>query len=130
MPLFIFPLACLKDLSKLANASILGMACIGYITVLTVVDKFVDTTSPAPVIATAKFTFQIFECFSVFLFAFLNHFTTVALVPVLVRPTPARRNQLIVTSQVATTAIYLLVAAFGYWHFGDSVTDDILRPAK
>lgn len=123
---FIFPLACLKDLSKLANASILGMACIGYITVLTIVDYFVHTPVPVPTIYAAKFTFEIFECFSVFLFAFLNHFTTVALVPVLIRPTPSRRHQLIATSQIATTAIYLLVAGFGYLHFGDSITGDIL----
>lgn len=127
---FIFPLACLKDLSKLANASILGMMCIGYITVLTIVDYFVHTPEPAPTIVPAKFSFEIFECFSVFLFAFLNHFTTVALVPVLIRPTPARRHQLIVTSQIATTTIYLLVAAFGYLHFGDGVTRDILAARK
>lgn len=130
--ILIFPLACLKDLSKLANMSILGMICIGYITVLTVVDYFVhDTGSAPPVTSPFLFSTDIFGAISDLVFAFANHFTTVALVPVLIRPTPARRHQLIAISQIATTLIYMIVALFGYFHFGDALKgNDILNARK
>lgn len=120
--LFVFPLSCLKDMSALAKTSIAGMACMLYVAGLTVVDFFIGRGSRAPVtIRLYNLDSSFFTVFSNFLFAYMNHFTIVSIVPVMVNPTPARRSILIIASAFFTTLIYLLVAIFGYLHFGQGI---------
>jgi len=129
--LLIFPLACLKDMSKLAKVSIAGMACMVYVAVLTIFDYFYDSpTSKLAKIAYARPSFDVFTGFSNFLFAYTNHFTIVGLMPVMIDPTPSLRTQLILFSSGASTLMYISVAAFGYLHFGDAVTNNILLSPK
>jgi amino acid permease len=125
--LLIFPLSCLKDMRILAKTSLAGMVCMTYVTVLTVVDYFVDQeVSQSASVNLVRFKIEFFSAFSTILFAFTNQFTIVALIPVLIRPTPWRRTKLIIVSSVATTVIYLLVGGFGYAHFGDAIEGNIL----
>lgn len=128
--LLTLPLACLRDMSALGKASIMGMVCMGYILLLTVVDFFVDSAGRAIAEAPLITTFGVdvfFGCFSTLLFAFVNHFTMVSVVPALIDPTPARRAKVTVYSAVFVFVFYLIVATFGYLHFGMAVSDNILN---
>lgn len=117
----IFPLACLKDMSKLSKSSLAGLLCMAYILLLTVWDSIFDTTeylAPriAPVIST-----QFFSAFGNIIFAFVNHFTIVAIVPVMVDPSPRRRSTMIAASNSTVLIVYLTAAICGYLHFGSSI---------
>lgn len=123
----IFPLAVLKDLSKLAKASIVGMCCMGFICGLTVVDYFLDRDT----VAVAEYTTFVWapsalQAFSTILFAFCNHFTMLSIVPAFIDPSPRRRTILTALSSSVVFLFYLLVSLFGYLHFGDQVNGNIL----
>ena len=121
----IFPLALLRDLSKLAKASLAGMVCMAMVCGLIVIDYFVDTSSPAPVYT--KFNSSgAMLAFGNILFAFCNHFTMLAIIPTFVDPTPKRRSILTAISSTVVFVFYFLVALFGYLHFGDGVPYKIL----
>ena len=127
--LVIFPLAMMKDLKRLSTLSILGMACVGYITILSVwnlasvgFSKNFDDGEPAMF----RFSSSIFTVIANMIFAFANHFTIVGIVPRLERPLPGRRRSMIVVSQLITTAIYLTVSLSGFWAFGKDIKSDIL----
>lgn len=123
----IFPLAVLKDLSKLAKASIVGMCCMGFICGLTVVDYFLDRST----VATAEYTAFVWapsalKAFSTILFAFCNHFTMLSIIPAFINPSPRRRTILTGLSSSIVFIFYLLVSLFGYLHFGNQVNSNIL----
>ena len=122
----IFPLACLKDMSKLSRSSLAGLLCMAYILVLTVWDSFVDKTDYLPPRIAPRFTTQFFSAFGNIIFAFVNHFTIVAIVPVMVDPTPTRRSIMILVSNYTVLFVYLVAAISGYLHFGSSI--DPSRP--
>jgi amino acid permease len=117
----IFPLSCLRDMSALAKSSLAGLACMAYILLLTIVDFFVDSTHYQPPRLLPHFSTQFFSAFGSIIFAFVNHFTIVAIVPVMVEPSPARRSQMILFSNSTVIAVYLSAAIFGYLHFGSSI---------
>lgn len=124
------PMACLRDMSALGKASIMGMVCMCYILVLTVVDYFVDSAGRAAtesplIIASSIDTF--FQCFSTMLFAFVNHFTMVSLVPVLIDPTPSRRAKVTIYSATFIFVFYAILATFGYLHFGVNTATNLLN---
>lgn len=124
----IFPLACLRDLSKLARASIVGMCCMAFVCGLTVIDYFADSTT----VNMANYTAVVLKpsalaAFSTILFAFCNHFTMLSIVPNFISPTPRRRALLTAFSSTVVFIFYLLVSLFGYLHFGDAVADNILK---
>jgi amino acid permease len=125
-----FPLACLRDMSSLGKASILGMICMSYILILTVLDCIFDSigrsTTQSP--AFAAVTPSVFaSCFSSLLFAFVNHFTMVSVVPSLIDPTPKRRAQLTLGSAIFVYAFYAIIGLAGYIHFGTAVPKQILE---
>lgn len=123
----IFPLACVRDLSKLSKASVVGMACMGFVCVLTVVDYFIDTETVSKASYTAiKLSYPALQSFTLILFAFCNHFTMLTIVPTFIDPTPARRSKLLVISSSVVFVFYFLVSLFGYLHFGDDVRKNIL----
>ncbi len=124
--MLIFPLACLRDLSKLARASVVGMACMAFVCGLTVVDYFVGTRPADATLTMFKFAPSALMAFSNILFAFCNHFTMVAIIPVFIDPTPRRRSILVTISATIVLLFYFLVSLFGYLHFGNSVADNIL----
>ena len=91
--LLIFPLACMRDMRLLAKTSFVGMACMFYVLLWTVVDFFYDSdvSKAAVVEAAVPVTFKGFVVvFSGLLFAFVNHFTLLSTVPTLINPTPTR----------------------------------------
>ncbi len=124
--LAIFPLASLRELSKLASASIVGMVCMGLVCILTVCDYFFDKLSTPVTYELFKFDSGVLRAFSNILFAFSNHFTMLAIIPTFVNPTVARRNRLLAISASVVAAFYLIIAAFGYLHFGEGIENDIL----
>lgn len=125
--LLIFPLACLRDLSKLAKASIVGMMCMAFVCGLTVIDYFADSSTANTVTYTAfNFNSSALRAFSNILFAFCNHFTMLAIIPTFINPTPRRRSILLLSSSTVVVTFYFLVSLFGYLHFGDAVPDNIL----
>ncbi|PJF16565.1 hypothetical protein PSACC_03614 [Paramicrosporidium saccamoebae] len=126
----IFPLAAQRDMSALAKGAMIGMVCMGYILVLTVADYLyaVATGATAPdVVMIVPFSFgDFFRTFSGMLFAFVNHFTLLAVVPVMVDPSPKRRMSLTLSSSGVVLGFYLLVAVCGYLHFGATVPQLVL----
>ena len=118
----ILPLACLRDMSKLARSSLAGLLCMAYILALTVADYFADGAVYAAPRLGPRLSTQLFSAFGSIIFAFVNHFTLVAVVPVMVDPTPQRRTRMILASNATVTAVYLCAATFGYLHFGASIS--------
>ena len=132
---FIFPLSCMHDMRKIANASIAGMICVFYIFTLTVVDFLVDLgrgrTAGSESITLFRLKSDFLNTFSNMVFAYVNHFTLVSLVPALKNRSWPRRAALIWSSSGIVTAVYVGMGVAGYLHFGNSVTPDILSaPAK
>ena len=123
--LLILPLSCLRDMRLLARTSLAGLLCMLYICLLTVVDFFVDRNTAAPIVL-VRFSMAFFSAFCTILFAYTNHFTMVALVPVLKDPSPVRLSKLNLISSVIVFAVYALVGGFGYGHFGDDLKGNIL----
>lgn len=117
----IFPLACLKDMSKLARTSLAGLLCMGYILILTVIDSIYDKTEYLPPILAPRISTQFFSAFGNIIFAFVNHFTIVAIVPVMIDPSPQRRSAMITSSNLTVLIVYLTAAIAGYLHFGSSI---------
>ena len=129
--LMIYPLACLRDLSKLAKASFVGMLCMTFVCGLTIIDYFLDSAT----VANATYTMfnistKIFPAFATILFAFCNHFTMLAIIPQFVNPSPKRRSLLLVYSSTFILVFYFLMSLFGYLHFGDAVENNILLSRK
>lgn len=122
----IFPLACLKDMSKLSKSSLAGLLCMAYILLLTVWDSIFDKAEYLPPRIAPRISTQFFSAFGNIIFAFVNHFTVVAIVPVMVDPSPQRRSTMIATSNVTVLIVYLTAAICGYLHFGSSI--DPSRP--
>jgi amino acid permease len=123
---FMFPLSLLKDMSKLGYISIAGMLCIFYITVLTVIDYFVEGKVPNTDYTMIRVGSDFLNAFSSIMFAFVNQFTLLALIPVLINPRNLRRSSLISSSSSIVTLVYLLIGICGYLHFGNNVASDIL----
>lgn len=129
----IFPLSCLRDMSALAKTSILGMASMLYIAGLLAYDALTygnstfGIASPLkpemtpPTMSTAQFALELCGFVGKLIFAFVNHFTIVSLVPVMKNPSAKSRLSLITVSTIAATVIYLLAAFGGYYRFGSLV---------
>ena len=117
----IFPLACLKDMSKLSKSSLAGLLCMAYILLLTVWDSIFDTTEYLPPRIAPRISTQFFSAFGNIIFAFVNHFTIVAIVPVMIDPSPLRRSTMISISNSTVLLVYLTAAICGYLHFGSSI---------
>ena len=128
---FIFPLSLMKDMSKLGYTSIAGMTCIFYIAGLTVVDFIIEGRVPGADYTLLRIKSDFLSAFSSILFAFVNQFTLVSLIPVLLNPSRLRRASLISSSASIVTTVYLCMGISGYLHFGDQVARDILSaPTK
>lgn len=117
----IFPLACLKDMSKLSKSSLAGLLCMAYILLLTVWDSIFDKTEYLPPRIAPRISTQFFSAFGNIIFAFVNHFTIVAIVPVMIDPSPQRRGAMIASSNGTVLIVYLTAAITGYLHFGSSI---------
>jgi amino acid permease len=132
--LAILPLACLKDMSKLSKSSLAGLLCMAYILLLTLWDSVTDKTEYLPPRLAPQITTQFFSAFGNIIFAFVNHFTIVAIVPVMLDPSPKRRAAMITSSNCTVLVVYLSAAIAGYLHFGSSINPsrpDILNsPAQ
>jgi amino acid permease len=125
----IFPLSLLGDLSILGYTSLAGMLCILYNAVLTVVDFAMAAAKgqlDRSLYTMFRFRSDFLSSFASIMFAFVNQFTVVALMPVLKRPTTARRATLVGSSSSIVTAVYMAMGLCGYLHFGDLVPEDIL----
>jgi amino acid permease len=128
-----FPLACLRDLSALAVSSIVGMVSMLGVVCL-VVSHYFTSASTAPTTLTLSEAFASenvlgpagWSAFGGIIFAFVNHFTMVSLVPVMERPTPARRATLNLVATAACLLIYLPCAVCGYLMFSKTKAPTIL----
>lgn len=117
-------------MSKLGYTSIAGMICIFYITLLTVIDYLVEGRIPNATYTLFRFKSDFLSSFSSIMFAFVNQFTLVALIPVLINPSKNRRSALISSSSSIVTIVYLLIGICGYLHFGNDVPRDILSAPR
>lgn len=128
--LFIFPLSCMRDMSMLAKTSILGMVSMLYISGLLAYDALTRGTSygiasavdagtyTRPTMNTFEFCFALCGFIGELVFAFVNHFTIVSLVPVMKDPSAKSRMTLISVSTISACVIYLLAALGGFYRFG------------
>ena len=127
--LCIFPLSLLRDMSMLAKTSILGMVSMLYIAGLLAFDALTHGTSygiassveagTVPVkLVRMEFAFALCGFIGKLVFAFVNHFTIVSLVPVMKNPSAGSRKTLIAISTFAATAIYLMASLGGNSRFG------------
>lgn len=126
----IFPLSCMRDMSMLAKTSILGMVSMLYIAGLLAYDALthgnatfeiaseVARGTDAVKMTAFEFAYALCGFVGKLIFAFVNHFTIVSLVPVMKNPSAKSRLSLIAVSTVAATVIYLLAALGGYFRFG------------
>lgn len=125
----IFPLSCLRDMSALAKTSIVGMLSMLYISGLLAYDAFtVGTTWAVPSTLVAgtdklnmsafKFASALLESVGKLIFAFVNHFTIVSLVPVMKDPSASARAKLISVSTACAVLIYSMAAFGGLGRFG------------
>jgi amino acid permease len=142
-------LSCLRDLSKLALTSILGMLLMLFLTGLVIYKSATGDISKEAAEALAKgvalnpqflalhkpiselaafqpLSLAALGCFGDIIFAYMNHFTIVALMPVLKQPTPARRLSLNIVATITATVIYCTVAFFGYRYYGNAMVEDVL----
>lgn len=136
--LCIFPLSLLKDMSMLAKTSILGMVSMLYIASLLAYDALTYGTAYGIAHEAADnfgaeaydhgslFNFAFFLCGTIgkLVFAFVNHFTIVSLVPVMKDPSAKSRMTLVTVSTLAATVIYVLAAFGGYNRFGSLLIRD------
>lgn len=125
----IFPLSLLRDMSILGYTSLAGMLCIFYNALLTVVDFAVHAATDGldrSLYTVVRVRSDFLSAFSSIMFAFVNQFTMVALMPALMRPSKRRRGALVGVSSTVVTGIYLAMGVCGYLHFGDLVPEDIL----
>lgn len=132
----IFPLSLLKDMSMLAKTSILGMASMLYIASLLAYDALTYGSSIGiasgdasgdtdPATKTAyEFAFMMCGFIGKLVFAFVNHFTIVSLVPVMKDPSAKSRMTLLTASTLIATVIYVLAAYGGYSRFGSLLIVD------
>lgn len=122
--LCMFPLACLRDLSALSVASVAGM--VSMIGVMLLVVYYYFTTGEPKLSLAQAFAYPndigpaAWGAFGGIIFAFVNHFTVVSLMPVLQRPTAARRACLNVASTLASLLVYLPCAVCGYLMFKEN----------
>lgn len=132
-----FPLSCLRDMSMLAKTSIIGMASMFYVAGLLAYDALTfgnptfgiasTVVRGTDVIQTTNFEYMYNMCGFVgkLIFAFVNHFTILALVPVMKNPSAKSRLSLITVTTVSAVVIYMLASMGGYIRFGSlTVKDD------
>lgn len=126
--IFIFPLCLMKNLSRLAFSSIMGLLCIGYLSILTIADYIYESFQQGgalglqvgPSIKYFSFGIGLLSAFNTFMMAYTNHPSVLPLIAEMKCPTLARRRTLIYTSQGLVFAFYLLTTTFGYLHFGEA----------
>jgi amino acid permease len=147
LTVFVLPISCLKDLSKLAITSVVGMALMLSITGLVVFksltsDIKTEALSAAATNISPEFVIKIKDfadlewfpslglsalgCFGSLIFAYMNHFTMTSLTQVLKDPTPKRRMTLNLAATGLATAIYLTIAFFSYRYFRNARVSDSL----
>lgn len=126
----IFPLSLMRDMSMLAKTSIIGMVSMLYISGLLAYDALthgnatfgissaVEAGTEQVNFTPVEFVFTLCGYIGKLIFAFVNHFTIVSLVPVMKNPSSASRKTLIAASTVAATAIYFMAALGGSSRFG------------
>lgn len=127
--LTVFPLAVQRDMSALAKTSLVGMVCMCYVLCLTVFDYFYDSAGSAAAQIEYFASFDVatfFKVFSGMLFAFVNHFTMLSVVPVMEDPSPRRRMLMTTGSASFIALFYALISVTGYSHFGSCVPENVL----
>lgn len=143
---FVLPISCLKDLSKLAITSVIGMVMMISITGLVVYKSVTSDIRTEALSAAAtinpNFAAKIksfsdldyfpslglsaLGCFGALIFAYMNHFTMTSMTQVLKDPTPKRRMTLNLAATGLTTGIYLIMAFFSYRYFRNAVVSNSL----
>ena len=134
----ILPLCFLKNLSKLSFASVMGLICVTYLSLLTILDYLYDSwinggligISPGLGLVTSKIAyfrwgFPLMSAFNTFILAYTNHPSILSLISEMESPTASRRSKLIFRSQSTVFMFYLLTTTFGYLHFGSACEDSI-----
>ncbi len=121
--IFIFMLSTLRDMNQLAKTSIFAMICMLGIATLLVYDACFPLNdfkpfAPAETATGAAYARELVELIGKVIFAYVNHFTIVSLVPVLVDPSAKARTKLIGASSGLAMTIYLMAALGGYMRFG------------
>lgn len=126
----IFPLSLLRDMSMLAKTSIVGMVSMLYISGLLAYDALthgnatfgigsaVEAGQDQLSLTGMEFAFKLCGYIGKLIFAFVNHFTIVSLVPVMKNPSAGSRKILVATSTLAAIGIYFMAALGGYYRFG------------
>lgn len=131
----IFPLSCLRDMSKLAFTSIIGMVCmlgiagmLTYDAIFTIGgDKALPFGDVKTAVSIGTYLSLLASSAGAVIFAYVNHFTIVSLVPVMVDPSAKSRMKLIGASSGLAVMVYLMAAVGGYMRFGSACTDNILN---
>lgn len=148
--LVVFPVSCMKDMSKLGVVSIFGMLIMCFIAALTIYNslstpgimelikshyedekinpeylvKFQDFPAIFPPLTLASV-----GCFGSLAFAFTNHFALVGTVNTLERPTKTRLTVIIGSCTIVTALINILIGVFSLRFYKNTIVLDILdRP--
>lgn len=136
----IFPLSCMRDMGMLAKTSIFGMMCMLYIAGLLAYDALtfgnetfgISSTLEYAVAAESTwsgYAYTLMKSIGTLIFAFVNHFTIVSLVPVMKNPSAKSRMTLVSASTGIAVVIYLLAGLGGYSRFGaNAIGKNALMP--
>jgi amino acid permease len=147
LAVLVFPISCLKDMSKLGIVSIFGMLIMCSITMLMVINYCtaqpilesikshypLDKINPAylagykdsvPIFPNASFA--MIGCFGSIAFAYTNHFALVSTVNTLNNSTPKRITTIILTSTIITAVINILIGIFSLLYYKNTKVLNIL----
>lgn len=129
----VFPLSLMRDMSKLAKTSILGMICMVYIAGIFAWEALVSPlngklggTEVVPIQDTLEYVKFLGSACGKLVFAFVNHFTMVSLVPVMVDPSSKKRSALLLTATVAAVLIYSTVIYGSVYRFGGLIGGEVI----
>lgn len=127
----IYGMAIMRDMKSLGKASLFGMICVGIVVLFVAGAAMANCFGMAVSITEGGFSnapmlwkgisslgvstiaVRSISSFSRIIFAFVNHFTIIAVIPKLVDPSTKRRKMLTIVSSAIILGIYVILAVGG-----------------
>ena len=125
LTILLYPLCCVKNLSKLGIVSVVGLIFLLYVVGLTCYDLAVNSVSPT--VKLYNWTFAIFGCFAKVLMSYMSHINLPDLCQGLQIKSAGRSAALVSVTSIVATILYLVFCICAYLLFGELVAKDVLE---